>query len=102
AFVSISVYTRSLHDALPIYWFFKVCEQSAELLLSDFQRDAAIRRVGLLSANRLGTMNPILISKTNCRSSKKANSMLTLCLAGLADRKSTRLNSSHVKISYAV
>lgn len=39
---------------------------------------------GLLSASQLGTMNPILISKSHCRSSKKANSVLTLCLAGVA------------------
>lgn len=37
-----------------------------------------------MPAIRLDTMNPILISKTNCRTSKKANSMLTLCLAGVA------------------
>lgn len=39
---------------------------------------------GALSANQLGTMNPILISKSNCHTSKKANSVLTLCLAGVA------------------
>src|SRR3712207_8073611 len=72
------IYTLSLHDALPIY----SVERSAAALARGradlstlFQRGLAMKRL-----------------------------LVTACLALLvaADRKSTRLNSSHANISYAV
>src|SRR5690606_41764015 len=72
------IYTLSLHDALPIF-------------LEAFRDTAAgasqtVCAVGVLSrADEIG--------------SGRIDSLLS---AGKVDRKSTRLNSSHVKISYAV
>src|SRR5439155_24235248 len=67
------IYTLSLHDALPIYAAHRQTLQ-----------DAATRRVGL------------------SRGCSPAPLLLVELRAGRVDRKSTRLNSSHVAISYAV
>src|SRR5207249_5785820 len=75
---SPQVYTLSLHDALPIYLLRRRGER-LELLLGELGEERNLRqqldrffRVGHLALLRLG------------------------------DRKSTRLNSSHVSTSYAV
>src|SRR5438045_7138283 len=69
------IYTLSLHDALPISW------------------SGAIDSPGCRGGHRCGH---ICVFWTGC----------ALCRAGpdafLRDRKSTRLNSSHLGISYAV
>src|SRR3712207_8865251 len=67
------IYTLSLHDALPICLFGDVCEE-------DRVDDSGGRE------ERSSTREPL--------------ELLTLRTAG--DRKSTRLNSSHANISYAV
>src|SRR5690349_24941968 len=68
------IYTLSLHDALPILW----CEPNEIVAASGgavLLRVEALRRIGLFDADYF---------------------------AYFEDRKSTRLNSSHVEISYAV
>src|SRR5690606_41942616 len=67
------IYTLSLHDALPISF-------SIYSLLSPFCSFSCISTTRSIASPR----NPLLL------------------LADRSDRKSTRLNSSHVKISYAV
>src|SRR5690554_7038682 len=83
----IDIYTLSLHDALPI-------------LLKNF----------FLWQNRLRFL--ILLFITPFRKKQKSMQFLThfmkkvfkymVFMARAIDRKSTRLNSSHVRISYAV
>src|SRR2546430_16881366 len=68
------IYTLSLHDALPIFWV--VCNGS-------HPHCSAHNSPRFIFGN---------VSKKNARAS---------CL-GFVDRKSTRLNSSHSQISYAV
>src|SRR5690606_41963800 len=72
------LYTLSLHDALPIY-------MSVEALLTT---TATLRRVARSTTDAEG--NPV---RTQTTSTVRCH---------IEDRKSTRLNSSHVKISYAV
>src|SRR5207253_9821292 len=71
-----AIYTLSLHDALPISF-------------SSTAAASAIR-----TTLRLSTLQPIVAT---CRDPKHLQSGRRP-----ADRKSTRLNSSHVAISYAV
>src|SRR5206468_7326874 len=71
------IYTLSLHDALPIY------AASAPLL--------SVPAIGCPGTKR----------ESAAFSSRRASST-TPCLVLKADRKSTRLNSSHDQISYAV
>src|SRR5690606_41842456 len=79
------IYTLSLHDALPIYAVFKTLDNELQLkvrlnnqtsnqLLSDLMNFGEVTHF----VEEIPSINDIL------------------------DRKSTRLNSSHVKISYAV
>src|SRR5690606_42166221 len=77
---SSEIYTLSLHDALPI------C--------------AGIENTISL-ARRLGIHSPIEADPSISLGSSSI-SMMEMAAAYAADRKSTRLNSSHVKISYAV
>src|SRR3712207_8973824 len=72
------IYTRSLHDALPISGCLGV-ERSEHALERDLAV-AALHQLGHLApVDRVGELQP-----------------------EPADRKSTRLNSSHANISYAV
>src|SRR5690606_41736588 len=83
------IYTLSLHDALPIYW-----RASLSCYIADFRIWS--ERTSFFSAT------PIYLSSARwfemCCFGLSRMSQTTL----LKDRKSTRLNSSHVKISYAV
>src|SRR5699024_12750247 len=67
------IYTLSLHDALPIF----------EKIVADSGLKAEVRGRGMFLG--IDCENPALADKI-----------------AAADRKSTRLNSSHVSISYAV
>src|SRR2546426_5976133 len=71
------IYTLSLHDALPIY-----CARATP-------------------ANRSIARTTTEKSSSLCAASCRACSAAATCTAA-ADRKSTRLNSSHLVISYAV
>src|SRR3712207_7498499 len=83
------IYTLSLHDALPI------CVHTINLADYDV-RDAVVAKDYLRAVGRpLGRMFPSL----------KVGKLLFVTAVGVhhpEDRKSTRLNSSHANISYAV
>src|SRR5690606_42050449 len=82
------IYTLSLHDALPI---------------SDRGRGPHVRRDaggGVMVRERVIDIPLVIVPDTGGRGAGVVAAM-ALLLAGV-DRKSTRLNSSHVKISYAV
>src|SRR5690606_39528805 len=83
-------YTLSLHDALPI------CRARGAALKSAIQRLAV----------HLQGQEIVLTSRQKRRSREKEDGFRLATEAMvcnlLIDRKSTRLNSSHVKISYAV
>src|SRR3712207_7709352 len=72
------IYTLSLHDALPIY--------------------RSRRWIGLAEGFRLGGRLGVparrLVGRQACRAARRRGAP--------SDRKSTRLNSSHANISYAV
>src|SRR5437870_10669527 len=70
------IYTLSLHDALPICVFSKVAEQFRLAIKDQRLADRLRQRPGRI--------------------------LVKLDATGPLDRKSTRLNSSHVAISYAV
>src|SRR5690606_41313467 len=81
------IYTLSLHDALPIYRV--VSELSDELY-------AAINDINLehyYTGSLLIQEDVVLTAEEGVKKTE---------LITVVDRKSTRLNSSHVKISYAV
>src|SRR3712207_8703644 len=71
------IYTLSLHDALPI---------------------SRIERANIIGESVSGS-NEVLDIREFCFS---RNGYLPAARRGFADRKSTRLNSSHANISYAV
>src|SRR5699024_12752459 len=76
-------YTLSLHDALPIYLNHLVHVPLAGVMIRRFHHHTHHRlRAGLAQ------QDPAVISQGGCHLGQ--------------DRKSTRLNSSHVSISYAV
>src|SRR5690606_41886724 len=92
-----AIYTLSLHDALPIWadhtkmsGFNKLACKNNSLLL-DLCLHQTLKLKGILAAK------PI-ISSTSANRIKPSG----VNPVGRGDRKSTRLNSSHVKISYAV
>src|SRR5690606_41757671 len=82
ATATTEIYTLSLHDALPI------CT-----------RHVALRELALRSDERVGRPQPVLGAQARTR---QLGPQLRVGLRRQRDRKSTRLNSSHVKISYAV
>src|SRR5207302_10183394 len=90
-----ATYSLSLHDALPI-----------SISLSVQQLVGVLMILFLTFLNTLGVRLGKLIQ--NIFTSAKTLSLVGLILLGIfvgrnaGDRKSTRLNSSHVKISYAV
>src|SRR5207302_10358245 len=94
--------TLSLHDALPI-WRIRLPQQALSRLGPG--RGAARAAAGLSQGSYCsitssarassdgGTVRPIAVAVLRLTTSSN--------LVGCSDRKSTRLNSSHVKISYA-
>src|SRR5690606_41832850 len=82
-------YTLSLHDALPIF-LEEVLVQPQEVAEKVVGRGAAHVLQELVEV-LLRHLVPAILGKPRGRAG-----------AGALDRKSTRLNSSHVKISYAV
>src|SRR2546430_15103048 len=72
------IYTLSLHDALPIWWLRRKLERVTRC------QARSLRVAGLVP--------------DQCEVSERVDPRELI----LADRKSTRLNSSHSQISYAV
>src|SRR5256885_3492204 len=83
------IYTLSLHDALPIYMSWDVCDRTRK-----FDSSSLISSFGILCAFSV-IVRRILTSRSG---PSKPYSWRRW----RADRKSTRLNSSHLVISYAV
>src|SRR5207249_5704228 len=90
------IYTLSLHDALPIWW------QPARFAgASDIQRAISV------SANSRSLASVYNTARATDRLAMPPHALrkfpsLVRFISGGQDRKSTRLNSSHVSISYAV
>src|SRR3712207_7167188 len=84
------IYTLSLHDALPIFF----AGESMFSTASDASKVALVHLVELLSAD----------GERRGRPEDRAIGLHRALhpVADLGDRKSTRLNSSHANISYAV
>src|SRR5690606_39683894 len=86
-------HTISLHDALPILSRSCVRPRTRRTAPRTHSFKRACRRAGGVSAS----------SSASVRAGFAADVVSALCARGARrDRKSTRLNSSHVKISYAV
>src|SRR5690606_40948221 len=90
-----TLFTLSLHDALPI--LAEVFELLADLGLRDDRHDDQPVRVLLRDRfeARRQALHHLFVEADRCREADRG-------LVAALDRKSTRLNSSHVKISYAV
>src|SRR5690606_40883820 len=93
-------YTLSLHDALPIYYTMNSFVQdpnSADAIeiMETFNKE---NKAGynLSTSGGLGDAKSLEVNINT----KEGSS--TMKYEKMSDRKSTRLNSSHVKISYAV
>src|SRR5204863_9722944 len=87
ATATTEIYTLSLHDALPI------CLAEAALGFA-----AVLGAAGLASAAGVLAMAAL----AGALAAGFASGLAGALAAGFGDRKSTRLNSSHVEISYAV
>src|SRR5690606_41975185 len=89
-----SLYTLSLHDALPIFVSSpRKRERHHDVLRLQFHRFTPSRQ-GAKTAGRRAISSVGRASRLH-REGRQFEPVI-------ADRKSTRLNSSHVKISYAV
>src|SRR5690606_40708940 len=90
---TIDIYTLSLHDALPIW---TTMGDTAQQII-DLAEDAiATKGYSAFSFREIAALMGIKSASIHYHFPTKPH-------LGLAvDRKSTRLNSSHVKISYAV
>src|SRR5690606_39572480 len=91
------IYTLSLHDALPIY----------SLLREDHVFSPKSHRYdfagGTVKYVHRHSQHKVRIYKMRRRVYLHSKCICVFCVRNkLKDRKSTRLNSSHVKISYAV
>src|SRR5690606_42128711 len=95
------IYTLSLHDALPIFRVANVQNAGGFAIIDHFVQDAGFARLREISAS-------YTLPDSWARRAGASRATLTITGRNLhtwtdyEDRKSTRLNSSHVKISYAV
>src|SRR5690606_40106032 len=88
-----ALYTLSLHDALPILFdYFSAWAEEREVQLHAVGGPVLVRGDRLMIRRALSNLLSNAI-----RYAPRGRSVTVLL-----DRKSTRLNSSHVKISYAV
>src|SRR5699024_12648490 len=97
---SSSIHPLSLHDALPIYLGNLLCDFLAVTLseTSGHQQRTAAAFLPV-SGHLKDRIDTLLLGVVNKAAGINHNSV---SLALIIDRKSTRLNSSHVSISYAV
>src|SRR5690606_40761405 len=99
---TIVIYTLSLHDALPIYGpetIFQTGISNYTNIALDGGNEDGTFRFGYTNDDRQGILPNSLIKRDIVDLSGTYNLNDKLTASG--DRKSTRLNSSHVKISYA-
>src|SRR5690606_41604326 len=90
--------TLSIHDALPIYGLHRRVERGVEVTgVVGHDHRGLVRELGdEVLAPQLGRIDLELTRRG------LDQPLQQIARLGTADRKSTRLNSSHVKISYAV
>src|SRR5207249_12258005 len=93
------IYTLSLHDALPILP--RACEKAEKRWSSALACQTA-SRFWTLAVAMARRQYPLQNSERRCLGLILRATWLRLGTSGPRDRKSTRLNSSHVSISYAV
>src|SRR5205814_6036203 len=96
------IYTLSLHDALPIYhvvrnWI------DAKLSLIKVLHHIRIAKLGEISdaVYVTGKVRPVFQAKPVSTGRNILSDLGRLVYVRVLDRKSTRLNSSHLGISYA-
>src|SRR5690606_41744366 len=93
---SYVIYTLSLHDALPIFWLIKKLFDSGSLIITN-QIYKYLIFIGYI------VLSFVIITKIpTLESVYVPGKIIGVFVLIWLDRKSTRLNSSHVKISYAV
>src|SRR5699024_12400681 len=97
--VSSALYSLSLHDALPISAIYSLAYLTFRLL-GVFVHLAPVNRWDNVGANVVSGVFSVLV--TMMFFSLVLTLLVTVPLSLVQDRKSTRLNSSHVSISYAV
>src|SRR5690606_40090899 len=98
---AVEMYTLALHDALPIYEFLERCQEApaAEVAAHLVQSGAPVlarEAAEPARARDAGQIAEVDVGEAVTGSGEGQHSVRP------QDRKSTRLNSSHVKISYAV
>src|SRR5690606_40948976 len=97
---SLAIYPRSLHDALPIYlgdvdpaMYFHSFDANAEFAVwTQARADPRFESLGY----------SVIMRRDHNGGEARALTRRSRLFGPSIDRKSTRLNSSHVKISYAV
>src|SRR5690606_41740348 len=87
-------YTLSLHDALPIF-------VPGIAAIDQHRRRQAVKTAGLGHLG-LGDARDLVVDDFLGLAALVARGGIVVVAVAVGDRKSTRLNSSHVKISYAV
>src|SRR5699024_12679159 len=87
-----SIYTLSLHDALPIL------QAITEAMQGELERDDNVFVLG----EDVGNKGGVFRATDGLYDTYGEDRVIDSPLAESGDRKSTRLNSSHVSISYAV
>src|SRR5690606_40517270 len=94
-------FTLSLHDALPIYHRVERAVQTS--VGRGIQQRQHVSGIGSIELSRLHVRRRAAVEHGQDTGGVRRRSALgTVGLDPNRDRKSTRLNSSHVKISYAV
>src|SRR5690606_39693573 len=92
------IYTLSLHDALPIF--------NVGLVVLIVIRDEIHQREAVMRGDEVdgrdGPAPGVQVRRAKQRLPERPCLLLITLEPAPGDRKSTRLNSSHVKISYAV
>src|SRR5690606_41709154 len=92
-----SLYTLSLHDALPIF-----IDLQPSAGKHHAPRVHLVHQAQVVRGDHDGRAHPVEFDEQAQEPARKLWIDVTRWFVGEEDRKSTRLNSSHVKISYAV
>src|SRR5690606_41393446 len=99
--MSSEICTLSLHDALPILRMGGLVEQQVSDALESFlQADSALAQQVQQVEQEVDDLEKHIDEE--CARVLALRQPAAIDLRTIIDRKSTRLNSSHVKISYAV
>src|SRR5690606_40538532 len=97
-----TTHTLSLHDALPIYHRHLVDIVVLQQHVFDFARiDVGTAADDHILRPVPDGEEPVLVQRADVAGMQPASAQRLRGGLGISDRKSTRLNSSHVKISYA-